>query len=186
MALERDIVSASAVLGLGIVIASIVGSMTFYNVRSMDNTLSVTGSATQSVKADSAKWTVSVTRSGYEGDVPALQGRVARDTRIVVDFFDRGGIAAEDIHVSPVSVDQDYSSDPNTPRRYTLREQITVISKDPSQIDKLSKDIGSPLSGGGRLSGKRCKTRRRAPSQSQNRQAKVWARSNPPQAGWCR
>jgi len=148
MALERDIVSASAVLGLGIVIASIVGSMTFYNVRSMDNTLSVTGSATQSVKADSAKWTVSVTRSGYEGDVPALQGRVARDTRIVVDFFDRGGIAAEDIHVSPVSVDQDYSSDPNTPRRYTLREQITVISKDPSQIDKLSKDIGSLVSGG--------------------------------------
>lgn len=143
MTFQRDIVTASALLGVGIVIAASVGSLTFYKIRSMDNTLSVTGSAMQDAKADSAKWTVSISRSALESEVSATQGRVARDTQTVVDFFTTGGIAADKILVTPVSVDQDYSSDANAPRRYSVREQITVSSNDPAQIDTLSKGIGS-------------------------------------------
>jgi hypothetical protein len=40
--MQKDMVAAAGVLGLGIVIAALIGSLTFYNVRSMDNTLSVT------------------------------------------------------------------------------------------------------------------------------------------------
>jgi hypothetical protein len=150
MDIQRGQVGAAAVLGLGIIIAALVASLTFYNVRALDNTLSVTGSATQDVKADAAKWTVSINRSAYESDVPSTQARVSRDTQTVVDFFSKGGIAAKDILVTPVSVDQDYSSDANAPRRYSVHEQITVSSDDPSQIDELAKDIGS-LAGKGIL-----------------------------------
>ncbi|MEY4747173.1 MAG: hypothetical protein RLZZ416_222 [Candidatus Parcubacteria bacterium] len=142
--MQKDMVAAAGVLGLGIVIAALIGSLTFYNVRSMDNTLSVTGSATQALKADSAKWSVSVSRSAYESEVPSAQSRVARDAQAVLTFFSKGGIPEGRISTTPVSVDQDYSysNDSNAPRRYTIREQITVSSDDPSQIESLSKDIG--------------------------------------------
>ncbi len=146
--MQRDIVTAAAVLALGCIIAVILGCLTFYNVRAMDNTLSVTGSATQSVKADTAKWTVSVSRSAYESDIASAQSRVARDTQTVISFFTKGGIAAEAILVTPVSVDQEYSSDTNAPKRYNVREQITVNSNDTAQIDSLSKNIGSLVSQG--------------------------------------
>ena len=140
--MQRDIVAASGVLGLGIIIAALAGALTFYNVHALDNTLSVTGSATQSVKADAAKWSVSVARSAYENEVATVQGKVAHDAQTVVGFFTAAGIAADKVMTSPVSVDQEYSSDANAPRRYTVREQITVSSSDPQQIEKLSKDIG--------------------------------------------
>lgn len=143
MQIQRDIVTAAAVLGLGVFAAAAVSSLTFYNVRAMDNTLAVTGSATQAVKADSAKWTVSVSRSAYESDVPSTQATVSGDAQAVVNFFTKGGIAASDVQTSPVSVDQDYSSDANAPKRYSVREQITASSDDPALMDTLSKQIGS-------------------------------------------
>jgi len=131
------------VLALGLVASAVIGSYTFYQVRSLDNTLSVTGSATEDVKADAAKWSVSVTRSAVESTIPAVQMRVANDTKQIIDFFTAAGIPADKVLVSPVSVDQDYSSDKSAPRTYQVREQITVQSDDPQIIDKLSKDIGT-------------------------------------------
>lgn len=152
MPVSRDMVAAAGVLGLGIIVAAAIASLTFYNIRSMDNTLSVTGSASQAVQADSAKWTLFVSRSALEGEVPAVQGRVERDMDAVAAFFSQNGIAAGDIRVSPVSVDQDYSYNKTggEPTRYMVRQQVTVTSKDPTQIDKLSKEIGA-LAGRGIL-----------------------------------
>jgi len=82
-----EMVRAGLTLGICFVVAAFIGSMTLYNVRALDNTLSVTGSAKQSAEADSAKWTVSVTRTAYEADVPDTQARVTRDTNTVVGFF---------------------------------------------------------------------------------------------------
>lgn len=148
MTIQRDIVTASAVLGLGVFAAAAIGSLTFYNIRAMDNTLAVTGSATETVKADSAKWTVSVNRSVYESDIASGQRAVASDIKAVTAFFDKGGIAKENILTTPVSVDQDYSSDTNAPRRYSVHEQVTVSSNDPSLIDTLSEQIGSLVAQG--------------------------------------
>ena len=139
---QADIIKASVVLAVGIALASLIGSLTMYRVRSLDNTLSVTGSAKQEVDADAAKWTVSVSRSAYEGSVPEVQTQVSRDVQVVVGFFTAGKIPAKNITTSPVSVDQEYSSDNNAPRRYTVRVQITVTSDDVHLIEKLSKDIG--------------------------------------------
>lgn len=143
MQMPRDIVTASAVLALGVFAAAVAGAFTFYNVRAMDNTLAVTGSAIKAARADSAKWTVSVSRSAYEGNVPSTQELIARDAQAAVDFFAKGGIVSENIQTSPVSVDQDYSSDANAPKRYSVHEQITVSADDPELINTLSGRIGS-------------------------------------------
>lgn len=96
------IVSAFSVLGLGIVIASIVGSYSFYRVHTLDNTLSVTGSATQTVQADSAKWTISVNRTTLESSMESTQAKVAADSQQVIAFFKDAGVSDEDITASTV------------------------------------------------------------------------------------
>lgn len=140
--MRTEMIKASAVMALGLIIASTIGALTFYRVRAFDNTLSVTGSAKQSVEADAAKWTVSVSRAAYEESIPDVQGRVARDTAAIVAFFRAAQIAEDSIVTGPVSVDQEYSSDANAPRRYSVRQMVTVQSNDVHLIERLSKDIG--------------------------------------------
>ncbi len=140
---QRGMVGAAVVLALGLITAATIGAYTFYTVHTLDNTLAVTGSAMQTATADSGKLTVSVSRSALETTIPNVQARVSDDTQAVVKFFGDAGIAADQILVNPVSVDQEYSSDANAPRRYTIRQQIVAQSDDAEAIDKLSKNIGS-------------------------------------------
>lgn len=123
--------------------ASAIGAYTFYRVHTLDNTLSVTGSATQDATADSAKWTVSISRSGYESVLTETQARVSADARAVSDFFAKKGIDTEKITVSPVFVDREYSSDQNAPLRYMVRADVTIESDEPELVEQLTRDIGS-------------------------------------------
>lgn len=134
---------AALILAIGIICAALIGAYAFYRVHTLSNTLSVTGSATQSATADSGKLTVSVSRSAYETTIAAVQTRVSDDAQVVVNFFGDAGIEPDQILVSPESVDQEYSADANAPRRYTVRQQITAQSQDPNLIDKLSKQLSS-------------------------------------------
>lgn len=138
----------AAILAAGVVIAAAIASYTFYEVRSLSNTLSVTGSATATTTSDSAKWTVTVNRSVYESQLASGQTKVAADAQSVVNFMTKAGIAAGNVQVSPVFVDRDYSKDQNAPTSYNVHEDITVTADDVHLIDKLSKDISSLLSQG--------------------------------------
>jgi hypothetical protein len=131
----------AAVLAIGIVIAAVIGSFAFYSVKSLGNTLSVTGSATATTTADAAKWTVNVARASSEEGIASAQTRVGNDAQAVVKFFAAAGIPAESTTASPIFVDREYSNDNNAPRRYNVREDVTVQSNNPRLIEKLSKDI---------------------------------------------
>ena len=147
----RSYVVESIIIGLGLIASAAVAAYAFYAVHTLGNTLSVTGSATQSVQADSAKWTVSVTRSAYADSIASTQTKVAADSQQVQDFFTSNGIDKENITTSPIFADQDYSKNQNSgPTAYNVREDITVQSKDPQLVQKLSKDI-SQLAGKGIL-----------------------------------
>lgn len=135
-------------LGLCLVAAAIVGSYSFYRVHTLDNTLTVTGSATATSTADSARWTVSLSRSAYEATVSDTQVRVSGDAKQVAAFMQAGGIAADKITTSPTYIDREYSSDQNAPQRYTVRLDVTVTSDKPELVQKISKDIGSLASRG--------------------------------------
>ena len=130
-------------LAIGIIVAAAIGAYAFVHVRAADNTLVVTGSATKDVTSDAAKWTVTVNRTSSQEGIPAAQTRVGNDTQTVIDFFRAANIAAENIQVSPIFSDRDYSSDTNAPVTYTVHDDVTVQSKDPALIDELSKKISS-------------------------------------------
>ena len=140
---NKGTVTAAATLGFAIIIAATIGAYVFYRVHTLDNTLTVTGSAMKDMKADAAKWTVTVNRVAYEGTIPAMQERVTADSKVVSDFLTAAGIAVDKVDISPVFVDQNYSNDQNVPRTYNVREDITVQSNKPELIARLSKDISA-------------------------------------------
>jgi hypothetical protein len=143
MPIEKNTVAPALVLGLCLMGAAGIGAYAFYKVHTLDNTLTVTGSATTDATADSAKWTVSLSRSAYEADLPNAQTRIANDAKQVSDFFTKGGIASDKVTISPVYVDREYSSDQNAPLRYTVRTDVSVESDKPELVQKLSKDISA-------------------------------------------
>jgi hypothetical protein len=145
----RTSLGPAFVLALGIIIAAGIGAYAFYSVRAFSNTLAVTGSATEEVKADTAKWTVSVRRSAYESGLADAQTQVGKDAQTVVAYLISSKITADNVDMSPVYADQDYSKNQNGgPTAYNVHEDITVNSNDPALIQQLSKDIGSLYSRG--------------------------------------
>lgn len=136
-------IAPALVLGLSLMGAAAIGAYSFYRVHTLDNTLSVTGSATSEAKADSAKWTVSLSRSSYEDGIAAAQTRVAADAKQISEFLTKGGLPAAGVTVSPTFVDREYSSDQNAPTRYTVRLDVTADSDKPELIEELSKNIST-------------------------------------------
>lgn len=145
---ERSTIVAAAILAIGFVITGWLAANAFYETRALSNVISVTGSATATTTADSATWTLTVTRSATEGQLPSVQSNVSSDAQQVVNFFSTAGIAAADIQITPLSIDRDYSKDQNAPTTYNVHEDISVQSDDPSLIDRLSKGTGALLAKG--------------------------------------
>ena len=143
MKFETSPIAPATIIGLCLMGAAAIGAYSFFRVHTLYNILSVTGSATQDATADSAKWTVSISRSTYESELAGTQNRVSSDAKQVSDFFVKGGIEKANITTSPVFVDREYSSDQNAPLRFMVRTDITVESDKPELIEKLSKEIGT-------------------------------------------
>ncbi len=137
-------IKPAGVLALGLIISALIASYTFYAIRSFENTLVVTGSAKTSVTADSVKWSSSFSRTVSESALQTGYAQMARDSKIVQDFFTKEGIAADKVTLSPIFVEQNYrydSSGQNLPREYTLRQTVTISSNEVQKINQLAKNV---------------------------------------------
>ncbi|MDB5237893.1 MAG: hypothetical protein JWM46_163 [Candidatus Kaiserbacteria bacterium] len=139
---ERN-TTAAIILGISLVLAALIGAYSFYRVHTLGNTLSVTGSATATTTADTARWTVTVSRTAFESTIASTQNAVSRDSQAVVDFFTAAGVDADKIQVNPVQADQQYSNDQNAPVKYSVHQDVTMNSDNVRLVDSLSKKIAS-------------------------------------------
>ncbi len=148
--LKSPIISASVILAVGFILCSALASYTFYKIRTMDNVLSVTGSAKQAIVSDNAKWTVSVSRSVNALNINAGYADMARDLATVKAYFAKNGFAESDLNISTVYMDEVYENqpNPNAPKKYTLRQQVELASKDIQKVDTLSKNVQEIVSQG--------------------------------------
>lgn len=134
------IIGGALVLGLlilGIGVAGIGGG---------DNTLSTTGSAKTTVMSDSAKWTFSVTRTVTESAIQSGYSQLAGDMAKVMSFLSSAGVEDAEIETTPVLTEEiwNYGNEgANLPRRFTLRQNVTVSSADVAKITALSKNTAA-------------------------------------------
>lgn len=127
------------------VIITIIGVSAFFSAKSLDNSISVTGSARQAVTSDSAKLTLTLRRASSFTTLTQGYKDVATDTAAVRDFILKAGFTDADITITPPSADQIYDNTSRTPdqRQYDVREIVDIRSADIKKIEALSKTVTS-------------------------------------------
>ena len=129
------------ILALAIIISTIIGVYAFYQVRSLDNTLTVTGSASKLVTSDHVKWVGTINRVVKVSTLKAGYADMARDLANVSDFLKSKNIPSDQIVTSPVFMDQNYDQPQGAERSYTLRQTIDINSSDVASISEIAKNI---------------------------------------------
>ncbi len=128
-------------IGLGIVLASIIGAYTFYQIRALDNTLTVTGSTTKAVTSDHVKWVGAITRVAKASTLKTGYSDMAKDLVNVKEFLKEKNIPENQIVVSPVFMDQNYEQNQGIEKSYTLRQTVDINSADVNIIGEIAKNI---------------------------------------------
>ena len=140
---------AAQIVALALILAVAIGSFTFYKIRSLDNELSVTGSAKTSVTADSVKWSSTISRTVVEANLQGGYSQLNRDSKVVQDFLTKSGIKPEEVTISPIFQNEVYKyNDNNGPTEYTLQQNITVQSTEIDKITAIAKNAQEVVSGG--------------------------------------
>ena len=107
-----------------------------------DNTIAVTGSASQSIKADQATWRIDVRRNAYTSGTAVAYTQVAKDGDVVNAYFKSQNLASSTVIESVISTDENYNQDQNAPKSYNVHETVTVQTTDVDAIDGLSRQLG--------------------------------------------
>lgn len=150
--IKNPLVVSAIIIAVGIFICTSVASYTIFLFRSMDNQLSVTGSAKQSITADRVKWTTSISRQTKAESLKSGYDSLAQDLKIVKQYFKNNGFDEASLTVSTVYMDEVYDNNNSQvapgQKRYNLRQTIDLNSNDVDKVSALSKNTGDVISQG--------------------------------------
>ncbi len=139
------------IIALGIILAAGIIGFTFYKIKALENTLSVTGSAKTSVVSDTVKWNSQVTRAVGISELNSGYTQIASDIEKVKKFLIDAGVPESEIEISSVSFYENYNYGQNISfnnREYILNQYITVSSKDIEKVTGLSKGVDAIIAQG--------------------------------------
>lgn len=129
------------ILGLALIISTIIGTYAFYQIRSFDNTLTVTGSTSKPVTSDHVRWVGNISRVVKLSTLKQGYTDMTNDLATVQVFLKGKNIPAEQIITSAVSMEQNYDQNYSAEKTYTLRQTIEVNSSDVALITDIAKNI---------------------------------------------
>ena len=134
---NRNVVVASALAALGMVLAGWVLGSQIKDIRLADRYVMVRGLAERTVKADLAVWPLSFREAG--NDLQATFAKSEQDRQAVVQFLAAQGIPKADISLGQPSVTDteanEYGGTQRAPNRYIVQQSISVRSGD---VDKVA------------------------------------------------
>lgn len=145
---NRPSVAAASVISAALFLGICIFSYALYASRANMDTLTTTGSSKQKVTADSAKWSSQIMRTAFEGSIPTTYALVEKDTEAMKDYLKQAGVTEDQIRTTPITVNQEYSSNDSAPRRYMVSETITVTSGDVGKVQTLAQGVGTLVSRG--------------------------------------
>lgn len=115
--------------------------------RSTSNVITVTGSASENVTADTASWTIDLNRTAPTNGISSAYATLAKDSASVAAFLESQKLASSTVTQGVVSSSPNYPSNGGTPTSYTVTERVTVNTSDVQKVDALSHDLSSLQNG---------------------------------------
>jgi hypothetical protein len=122
-----NLIWASLVLGIGIVIGGFLLGNGLLRARMADRAVTMRGLAERDVTADLATWTIAYSAQGT--DLAQVQTEVDHDTRAILVFFKSHGFTDRDLTVAGVNVNQFYDSNRGV-NNVTIRQQMRLRTTD--------------------------------------------------------
>lgn len=101
---NTPVVFATLIGSVAFLLAVIFGFNGLESLRSLDKTISVTGSAEKVVESDSAKWSFAITRSAQTDELKEGNTVLQSDVKKVIDFLAGKGIAGKVIERAPTEI----------------------------------------------------------------------------------
>lgn len=145
---HHPLVILGFILGVSLFITSLVGAFTVFKIRSLNDTVSVTGSSKMEVVADQAKWISQVSRTVRQSNLKSGYEQIAKDLVIVKDFLKQNGIEDAQVFTAPVFMMEIYNQNVDAEKQYMLSQNIEVQSTDVQKIQNLSQRGGELISKG--------------------------------------
>jgi hypothetical protein len=153
---DRPFVVPAIIFGVALLAGLCVVGWGIEN-RNVNNVISVTGSASQNVTADTATWAIDIRRTAYAGGTAAAYAFVAQDGAVVEQYLKAQNFASSSVTASVISTDENYSYSSNSggPVTYDVHQTVTVETTDVNKVEALShnlSDLNARVSGGTTLS----------------------------------
>lgn len=146
---QEPLIAAATIIFICGLIVTLIASYTAYRIKNAADTVSVTGSARQSVTADFARWVINLDTSTPVGGQQAGYDRLAAATTRITQYLKDQGFS--DVEIPSPGVNANYAYPQNAAPMltgYTVSRQIIVRSDDIEKMTALADRIG-PLSGTG-------------------------------------
>lgn len=145
---HHPLVILGLILGGSFLVAALIGAVTVFRLRSLNDIVSVTGSAKMEVVADQGKWVGQVSRTVRQANLKSGYDQIARDISIVQDFLKTNGIDQTQVSVAPVFMMEVYNQNVDAEKQYTLSQTIEIQSTDVEKLRNLSQRAGELISKG--------------------------------------
>jgi hypothetical protein len=147
---RNTMTSFGFILGISLIISTVIAGGMLHQIRALDSTLSVTGSAKKRVTSDSVKWTSSMTRIVKASGIKAGYDQMNKDLESVKTFFTEQGIAIDQVTISPIMMNQnyDYQAQPGVEKEYTLMQTFDITSGDVQKITQVAKNTQAIINKG--------------------------------------
>ncbi len=136
------------ILGGSFLVASLVGAFTVFRLRSLNDVVSVTGSAKMEVTADQGKWVSQISRTVRQNSLKSGYDQISKDLVVVKDFLKQNAVEETSITVAPVFMMEVYNQNVEAEKQYTLTQSIEVQSADVYKLQSLSQKAGELINKG--------------------------------------
>jgi uncharacterized protein len=136
---KNNLSALGLILGGAIVFSFLIGSFTFYKVRTLES-ISVTGSAKKAVVSDQVKWIASINRQVRLVAVKEGYAKMAADLAEVKTFLSTNGVPENEIVVNPIFMQEIWDNSDTTERNYNLMQNIEIRSMEVSKMASLAQN----------------------------------------------
>lgn len=132
----------ASIIGASLIIGVAIWSGVFYQTKQMENALTVTGSAKERVTSDLAKLKAEFSRNVGVTELNFGYSAMKKDEALVDSFFRGQSFGPSDLTITPVMVSPQYDYNKGGGVvGYSLRQTVSVSSKDVDKITNLAKNI---------------------------------------------
>ncbi len=145
---QHPLVKLGFILGGSFLIAVVLAAVTVFQLRSFNDTVSVTGSAKIAVASDQAKWITQISRTVKESSLKAGYAQLATDLSDANAFFVAQGITTDELTTTPVAMNEVYQQNASAEKQYTLVQTFTVQSNDVTKLTNASNHVADLINKG--------------------------------------